>query len=184
MRRLLEIWPTVTNLKCIGNKYTNYEGIKKTSISRIFKTMNHNGSYWLLFGKKKLHNFDVFDNFDNLVRNFDNFLFSGRLYCVETSRLIWGAFRLTGFFAVRMSTDGIFWANYTISFLVSFAFCLLDFLRLLLMVFKYSAYLVFLIKCFFRTQNCALPMSKGLVNTPVLNIPLFLRKSFVFKDVG
>ena len=93
-------------------------------------------------------------------------------------------FDSTGFFAVRMSTDGIFLANYTISFLVSFAFCLLDFLRLLLMVFKYLAYLVFLIKCFFRTQNCAFPMSKGLVNTPVLNIPLFLRKSFIFKDVG
>ena len=35
-------------------------------------------------------------------------LFSGRSYCVETSHLICSAYRLTGFFAVGMSTDRVF----------------------------------------------------------------------------
>ena len=35
-------------------------------------------------------------------------LFNGRSYCVETSHLICGAYRLTGFFAVGMSTDRVF----------------------------------------------------------------------------
>ena len=129
-------------------------------------------------------------------------LFSGRSYCVETSHLICGAYRLTGFFAVGMSTDRVFRAGYTISFFVSLALSLLDFLRLLLIIFKYLVYLVFFIKCFFSTQDCAFPMSRGLVNfgrrdlgvmfTDVtswslrrfLNIPLFIGKSFIFKDAG
>ena len=35
-------------------------------------------------------------------------LFNGRSYCVETSHLICGAYRLTSFFAVGMSTDRVF----------------------------------------------------------------------------
>ena len=38
-------------------------------------------------------------------------LFSGRSYCVETSHLIRGAYRLTGFFAVGMSTGRVFQAG-------------------------------------------------------------------------
>ena len=78
----------------------------------------------------------------------------------------------------------------------------LDFLHLLLKIFKCLVYLVFFIKCFFSTQDCAFPMSRGLVNfgrrdlgvmfTDVtswslrrfLNIPLFIGKSFIFKDAG
>ena len=129
-------------------------------------------------------------------------LFCGRSYCVETSHLICGAYRLTGFFAVGMSTDRVFRAGYTISFFVSLALSLLDFLHLLLIIFKYLVFLVFFIKCFFSTQDCAFPMSRGLANfgrpdlgimfTNVtswslllfLNIPLFIGKSFIFKDAG
>ena len=129
-------------------------------------------------------------------------LFSGRSYCVDTSHLICGAYRLIGFFAVGMSTDRVFWAGYTISFFVSLALSLLDFLSLLFIIFKYLVSLVFFIKCFFSTQDCAFPMSRGLVNfgrrdlgvmfTDVtswsqrllLNIPLFIGKSFIFKDAG
>ena len=129
-------------------------------------------------------------------------LFGGRSYCVETSHLICGTYRLTGFFAVGMSTERVFQAGYTISFFVSLALSLLDFLRLLLIIFKYLVYLVFFIKCFFSTQDCAFPMSRCLVNfghcdlglmfTDVtswslrlfLNIPLFIGKSFIFKDAG
>ena len=128
-------------------------------------------------------------------------LFNGRSYCV-TSHLICGAYRLTGFFAVGMSTDRVFRSGNTISFFVSLALSLLDFLCLLLIIFKYLVYLVFFIKCFFSTQDCAFPMSRGLVNfgrrdlgvmfTDVtswslrlfLNIPLFIGKSFIFKDAG
>ena len=42
-------------------------------------------------------------------------LFSGSSYCVGTSHLICGAYRLTGFFGVGMSTDRVFQAGYTIS---------------------------------------------------------------------
>ena len=91
-------------------------------------------------------------------------LFSGCSYCVETSHLICGAYRLTGFFAVQMSTDRVFRAGYTISYFVSLALSLLDFLRLLLTILKYLVYLVFFIKYFFSTQDRAFPMSRGLVN--------------------
>ena len=70
-------------------------------------------------------------------------LFSGRSYCVETSHLICGAYRLTGFFTVGVSTDKVFRAGYAISFFVSLALYLLDFLRLLLIIFRYLVYLVF-----------------------------------------
>ena len=43
-------------------------------------------------------------------------LFSGRSYYVETSHLITGAYRLTGFFAVGMSTDGFSTRLYDIIF--------------------------------------------------------------------
>ena len=84
--------------------------------------------------------------------------------CVETGDLICGAYRLTGFFTVGMTTDRVFRAGYTISFFVSLALSLLDFLRLLLIIFKYLVYLLFFIKCFFGTQDCAFPVSRGLVN--------------------
>ena len=47
-------------------------------------------------------------------------LFSRRFYCVQTSHLIYGAYRLTGLFGVGMSTDKVFRAGYTILFYVSF----------------------------------------------------------------
>ena len=98
-------------------------------------------------------------------------LFSERSQCLETSHLICSAYWLTVlffvvvFFAVEMSTDRIFRANYTISFFVSLALSLLDFLRPLFITFKYLVYLVFFIKCFFITQDCAFPVSRGLVNS-------------------
>ena len=88
-------------------------------------------------------------------------LFSGCSCCVETGHLI-GAYRLAGFFTVGMTTDRVFRAGYTISFFVSLALSLLDFLRLLLIIFKYLVYLLFFIKCFFGTQDCAFPVSRGL----------------------
>ena len=128
--------------------------------------------------------------------------FSGCSCCVETGHLICGAYRLTGFFTVGMITDRVFLAGYTISFFVSLALSLLDFLRLLLIIFKYLVYLLFFIKCFFGTQDCAFPVSRGLVDyvhcdTEVmfidvtswtlrlfLNISLFIGKSFIFKDAS
>ena len=128
-------------------------------------------------------------------------LFSGCSCCVETGHLI-GAYRLAGFFTVGMTTDRVFRAGYTISFFVSLALSLLDFLRLLLIIFKYLVYLLFFIKCFFGTQDCAFPVSRGLVDyvhcdTEVmfidvtswtlrlfLNISLFIGKSFIFKDAS
>ena len=128
-------------------------------------------------------------------------LFSGCSCCVETGHLI-GAYRLAGFFTVGMTTDRVFRAGYTISFFVSLALSLLDFLRLLLIIFKYLVYLLFFIKCFFDTQDCAFPVIRGLVDYPrsdlgvmfidfsswalrlFLNIPLFIGKSFIFKDAG
>ena len=106
-----------------------------------------------------------------------------------------------------MTTDRVFRAGYTILFFVSLALSLFSFLRLLLIIFKYLVYLVFFIKCFFiksffGTQDCAFPVSRGLINfarcdpgvmsTDVvswslwlfLNIPLFIGKSFIFKDAG
>ena len=101
-----------------------------------------------------------------------------------------------------MTTDRVFRAGYTILFFVSLALSLFSFLRLLLIIFKYLVYLVFFIKCFFGTQDCAFPVSRGLVDyacrdtgvmfTDVaswslqlfLNIPLFIGKSFIFKDAG
>ena len=126
--------------------------------------------------------------------------FSGRSCSVETGHFICGAYRLTVVFAVGMSTDRVFRAGYTISFFLSLALSLLDFSRLLLIIFKYSVYLVFFIKYFFSNQDCAFPVSRGLVDfgrsdfevmfTDVtswslrllLNIPLFIGKSFIFKD--
>ena len=89
-------------------------------------------------------------------------LFGGCSCCVETGHLICGAYRLAGFFTVGMTTDRVFRAGYTISFFVSLALSLLDFLRLLLIIFKYLVYLLFFIKCFFGTQDCAFPVSRGL----------------------
>ena len=57
-------------------------------------------------------------------------LFSGCTCCVETGHLICGTYRLTGFFTVGMTTNRVFRAGYTISFFVSLALSLLDFLRL------------------------------------------------------
>ena len=91
-------------------------------------------------------------------------LFSGCSCCVETGHLICGAYRLAGFFTVGITTDRVFRAGYTISFFVSLALSLLDFLRLLLIIFKYLVYLVFFIKCFFSTKDCAFPVSWGLVD--------------------
>ena len=62
-------------------------------------------------------------------------LFSGCSCCVETGHLICGAYRLAGFFTVGMTTDRVFRANYTIPFFVSLALSLLDFVRLLLIIF-------------------------------------------------
>ena len=129
-------------------------------------------------------------------------LFSGCSCCVETGHLICGAYRLAGFFTVGITTDRVFRAGYTISFFVSLALSLLDFLRLLLIIFKYLVYLLFFIKCFFGTQDCAFPVSRGLPDYArcgpgvmfidvaswtlrlFLNIPLFIGKSFVFKDAS
>ena len=130
-------------------------------------------------------------------------LFSGCSCYVETGHLICGAYRLAGFFTVGMTTDRVFRAGYTISFFfVSLALSLLDFLRLLLIIFKYLVYLQFFIKCFLGTQNCAFAVSRGLVDYArcnpgvmfidvalwtlrlFLNIPLFIGKSFLFKDAG
>ena len=48
---------TVAKLKCIWSKYIDYEKkIKITSSFGIFKTIYHDGSYLLLFGKRKLQN--------------------------------------------------------------------------------------------------------------------------------
>ena len=44
-------------------------------------------------------------------------------------------------------TANLFRANYSISFFVSLVLSLLDFLRPLLIIFKYLVYLVFFIKC-------------------------------------
>ena len=129
-------------------------------------------------------------------------LFHGCSCCVETGHLIRGGYRLTVFLMVGMTTDRVFRAGYKISVFVSLELSLFDFLRLLLIIFKYLLYLVFLIKCFFGTQDCALPVSRGLVDfarrdpgvmfTDVsswslrlfLNIPLFNGKSSIFKDAG
>ena len=91
-------------------------------------------------------------------------LFSGCSCCVETGHLICGTYRLAGFFTVRMTTDRVFRAGYTISFFVSLALSLLDFLCLLLIIFKYLVYLLFFIKFFFGTEDCAFPVSRGLVD--------------------
>ena len=53
-----------------------------------------------------------------------------------------GAYRLTGFIAVGMSTDMAFLANYMITFFVSLTLSISDIVRLLLIIFKYSVYLV------------------------------------------
>ena len=122
--------------------------------------------------------------------------------CVETSHFICSAYRLTDFFALVMSIDGVFRTGYTISFFVSLTLSLLSFLRPLLIIFKFSVYLIFVIKCFLGAQDCAVQMNRGLVNfgcrylgemfTDVtssslwlfLNIFSFIRKSFTFKYAG
>ena len=96
-------------------------------------------------------------------------LFRGCSCCVETSHLICSAYRLTGFFTMGMTTERVFRAGYTILFFVSLTLSLFDFLRLLLIIFKYLVYLVFFIKCFFikcffGTQDCAFPVSRGWVD--------------------
>ena len=129
-------------------------------------------------------------------------IFSGCSCCVENGHLICGAYRLAGFFTVGMTTDRVFRTDYTTSFFVSLALSLLDFLRLLLIIFKYLVYLLFFIKCFFGTQDCAFPVSRGLPDYArcgpgvmfidvaswtlrlFLGIPLFIRNSFIFKDAG
>ena len=129
-------------------------------------------------------------------------LFSGCSCCVETGHLICGAYRLAGFFTVGMTTDRVFRAGYTISFFVSLGLSLLDFLCLLLIIFKYLVYLLFFVKCFFGILDCAFPVSRGLVDYAhcdpgvmftefaswtlrlFLNIPLFIGKSFFFKDAS
>ena len=78
-------------------------------------------------------------------------LFSGCSCCVETGHLICGSYQLAGFFTVGLTTDMVFRADYTISFFVSLALFLLDFLRLELIIFKCLVYLQFFIKCFFGT---------------------------------
>ena len=50
---------TVTELKYIWNIYVNYEKLKKTGSLEIYKTVCHNGSYVLLFGKGNLLNFKI-----------------------------------------------------------------------------------------------------------------------------
>ena len=35
------------------------EGVSQNSISRIYKTRDHNGSYLLLLGKEKLQSFEI-----------------------------------------------------------------------------------------------------------------------------
>ena len=42
-----------------GNKHTNYEKMKVTCISGIFKTIYHNGTYLLLLGQRKLQSFGI-----------------------------------------------------------------------------------------------------------------------------
>ena len=121
-------------------------------------------------------------------------LFSGHSWYVETSHLISSAYWLNDFFAVGMSTDGAFRGNYTISFFVCLALNLLGLLRLLLIVFKYSVDLVFFRKCF-SVLRIALFKWAGVwsmldvvtserCSLIFLNIPLFIRNSFVFKDAG
>ena len=87
-------------------------------------------------------------------------LFSGRSCCVETSHLIWVAYRLTGFSQWECLLTGFFEQAIRYHFLLALALSLLDFLRLLLIYFKYLVYLVFFIKCFFSTQDWAFPMSR------------------------
>ena len=57
-------------------------------------------------------------------------LFSGCFCCVEAGHLIYVTYRLAVFFTVGITTDRVFRAGYTISFFVSLALTLLDFLRL------------------------------------------------------
>ena len=124
------------------------------------------------------------------------------LLCGKWSFDLWCLSTDWVFFMVGMTTDRVFRAGYTISFFVSLALSLLDFLRLLLIIFKYLVYLLFFIKCFFSTQDCAFPVSRGLVDYArcgpgvmfidvtswtlqlFLNIPLFIGKSFIFKDAS
>ena len=65
-------------------------------------------------------------------------LFSRHWYCLEASDLICSIYWLIVFFVVGMSTGGVFRAGYTISFFLSLAFSLLDFLGPLLIVYEYS----------------------------------------------
>ena len=65
-------------------------------------------------------------------------LFSRHWYCLEASDLICSTYWLIVFFVVGMSTGGVFRAGYTISFFLSLAFSLLDFLGPLLIVYEYS----------------------------------------------
>ena len=86
-------------------------------------------------------------------------LFHGCSYCVETGHLIRGGYRLTVFFMVGMTTDRVFRAGYKISVFVSLELSLFDFLRLLLIIFKYLLYLVFLI--FFRYSGLRFTSEQG-----------------------
>ena len=51
--------PTVTKLKCKWSKYITNENLKITCSSGIYKTINDEFSYLLLFGKRKLLSFEV-----------------------------------------------------------------------------------------------------------------------------
>ena len=171
----METWLAQTSISFKSNYHDNYKCIHTTLFSNQFGNSEN-----------------------SLLTN----LFGGCSCCVETDDLICGAYRLTGFFTVGMTTDRVFRAGYTISSFLSLALSLLDFLRLLLIIFIYLVYLAFFIKCFFGTQGCDFPVSRGLVNfarrdpgvmfTDVaswslwlfLNIPLFIGNSFIFKDAG
>ena len=50
---------TVTKLKCMYKKYITYEKLKINSSSEKHKTIYHNGSYLLLFGKRQLLSFET-----------------------------------------------------------------------------------------------------------------------------
>ena len=115
--------------------------------------------------------------FNNQFGNSENNLldkslqwFSGCSCCVETGHLIFGPYRLTGFFTVGMTTNRVFRAGYTISFFASLTLSLFDFLRLLLIIFKYLVYLVFFIKCFFGTQDCVFQWAGVWSIMPVVSL--------------
>ena len=89
-------------------------------ISISFKS-NYHDNY------KCIHTTLFSNQFGNSENSLLTNLFGGCSCCVETDDLICGAYRLTGFFTVGMTTDRVFRAGYTISSFVSLALSLLDF---------------------------------------------------------